>query len=91
MPCLVQFSVAAMPAKMPYLNTPRLIQEAYIQLKGVMHRLQPSLSYFPCLSILEDRLITTQSLDQRSSRALIHQSARGRSSFPSGKVPALIP
>jgi hypothetical protein len=36
-----------------------------MQLKGVMHQLQPSLSHFPCLLILEDQPITTQSLNQR--------------------------
>jgi hypothetical protein len=36
-----------------------------MQLKGVMHQLQPSLSHFPCLSIPEDQPITAQSLDRR--------------------------
>ena len=34
-----------------------------MQLKGVMHQLQPNLSYFLSLSILEDRLITAQSFN----------------------------
>jgi hypothetical protein len=66
-------------------------------------RQRPSLGHFPWLLIPEDQPITTQSLDrcrcqgrfwegawsQAASTPL--QSARGRSSFPSRKLPVFIP
>ena len=46
-----------------------------MQLGGVMHRLQPSLSHFPCLSIPEDQPITAQSLNQRLCQGRLWEGA----------------
>ena len=52
-----------MPSKAE--NTPRLVQGAYMQLKGVMHRLRPNLSHFLSQLIPQIDRLLRKSLDQR--------------------------
>jgi hypothetical protein len=54
-----------MSVKMPYQKYASPCLRAYMQLKRVIHQLQPNLSRLLSMSILKGRPILVQSLDHR--------------------------
>jgi hypothetical protein len=98
MPCLVRISTVAMSAKMPHLKYASSHPRSPYATKRGYASIATQPKSFP-LSVNSRRPTNHCAKSQSApmprqtlgSRALIHQSARGQSSLPSRKLPALIP